>query len=242
VTPSIVALIPARAGSKRIPGKNTKLLGGKPLIQWTIEAAHASEVFARIYVFTEDYGIAQTVMTRTSVGVRMRSAASALDDAADIVWVREALQTLGWNEGITPDAFAILRPTSPFRTADTIRRAWQKFQESQPCDSLRAVRPVREHPGKMWTWDTKKNRLMPIMPYKHPDGTPWHSSPTQTLKPMYVQNASLEIAWTKTVTETGTISGDHIVPFFTTGIEGVDLNTPEDWAEAERLVAEMATA
>jgi CMP-N,N'-diacetyllegionaminic acid synthase len=232
--PSIVALIPARAGSKRIKGKNTKLLGGKPLIQWTIEAAQASGIFDQIFVCSDDAALMTYVIGRQAV---LMPRADASDDQPDIIWVRDVLSRM------TPrDAFAILRPTSPFRTADMIRRAWQNFQESQPCDSLRAVRPVREHPGKMWTLDAKKNRLMPIMPYKHPDGTPWHSSPTQTLKPVYVQTASLEIAWTKTVTETGTISGDHIVPFHCDYLEGVDLNTMDDWREAERLIAEMAIA
>lgn len=231
--PSIVALIPARAGSKRILAKNTKLLGGKPLIQWTIEAAKASSVFAESFVCTDTRDIV-SLCDEQQQPVFIRSGVVP-DDQPDIVWVKQAVEALNLARF---DAFAILRPTSPFRTAETIRRAWQKFQDAQPCESLRAIRPVREHPGKMWTLDAKKHRLMPIMPYKHSDGTPWHSSPTQTLKPVYVQTASLEIAWTKTVTETGTISGDHIVPFHCDYLEGFDINTPDDWAQAERLLAE----
>lgn len=226
--PSIVALIPARAGSKRVPGKAIKPLGGKPLIRWTVEAAESSGIFQDVLVCSDD------VRIDTASGARAYFKRPLIADAQpDVEWILEFLGLQGW-PGY--DAFAILRPTSPFRTADTIRRAWQQFQDQQPCDSIRAVQPVREHPGKMWQI-LADGTMTPIMPYR--DGqTPWHSKPTQTLPKCYVQNASLEIAWTKTVRELGTISGERIMPFFTEGDEGFDINTPEDWADAERLMAE----
>ena len=68
--------------------------------------------------------------------------------------------------------------------------------------------------------------------------TPWHSTPYQALPLVYVQNASMEIAWTRVVLEDRTISGDVLVPFITEGYEGFDINDPNDWMIAERLVAD----
>lgn len=226
---SIVALIPARGGSKRIPGKNIKPLGGKPLIQWTINEAVASGVFSEIYVASDDLS-ALDIGSDAGALPFLRPPSS--DCEPDITWVSFVLnEFLHW-----PSAFAILRPTSPFRTADTIRRAWRDFQNAHEIDSLRAVQPVTEHPGKMWL--EREGRLYPLMPYEI-DGVPWHSRPTQTLPPIWKQNASLEIAWTKTVTEKGSIAGDHVLPFYTDGWEGFDINTPEDWERAERHAADL---
>ena len=137
------------------------------------------------------------------------------------------------------DAFAILRPTSPFRTASTITRAIAVFRDAagvdgMGVDSLRAVEPCVQHPGKMWR--VLGGRLVPVLPVQ-PDGTPWHSQATQALPPVFVQNASLEIARTACVLEDSSISGERIVPFFTEDHEGFDLNDEHDWARAERLVA-----
>lgn len=224
--PSIVALIPARAGSKRIPGKNTRLLAGHPLIAYTIAAAQESGIFAAIHVCTDDmdaYDIAR------SFGLTTVLRQPVSDEQPDIDWVRNALVRVEQQ-----DAFAILRPTSPFRSAATIQNAWSAFQQNQPCDSIRAVEPVRQNPYKMWRW--QGYQLLPLLD----QGTgpvPLHSRPSQCAPTIYVQNASLEIAWTKTVTEQQSISGDRIAPFFTEGYEGFDLNTERDWREAERLIA-----
>lgn len=240
---TIVALIPARAGSKRVPGKNTKLLGGKPLIQWTLDAAHESGVFGEsIYKCTDDI----KVWAKTPNG-RTIQRLSSDDTEPDIAWVRYCLPQIERWEGRKVDAFAILRPTSPFRTADTIRRAVKQFIGCG-CSSLRAVSPVTEHPAKMWTLGPGDS-MTPLVgaawhhvygAIEHCGDIPFHSRPSQTLPQVYVQNASLEIAFTWCVTTCGTISGPHVAPFFTEGWEGFDINTPDDWARAEAHVAEIA--
>jgi hypothetical protein len=96
---------------------------------------------------------------------------------------------------------------------------------------------VKQHPGKMWEWVGPGYPMTPLLSYSS-HGTPWHSSPTQTLPTFYIQNASLEMAWTRTVTQLGSIAGKRVLPFFTEGFEGFDLNTMDDWREAERLIAE----
>lgn len=238
---NIVALIPARGGSKRIPGKNVKLLAGKPLLEWTIDAAQESGVFDDVCVSTSDHLISFLAQTWPFVRVLDRPREYSSDDAPDIWWVRHALYSLD----TLPDAFAILRPTSPFRTADTIRRAWAEFQHPS-FSSMRAVEPVRQHPGKMWQVvappPSPRIPMVPLIgdewpwpvgPLETTGGLPWHSRPTQTLPTVYVQNASLEIAWSWCVTVFGSISGPQIAPFFTEGWEGFDINTPEDWEQAE---------
>ena len=78
--------------------------------------------------------------------------------------------------------------------------------------------------------------MTPLLP-DGPADQPWHSSQTQTLPEVYVQNASLEIAWTRVVSDGRTIAGDVVMPFFTEGFEGFDVNTPDDWMLAEHYVA-----
>lgn len=228
----LTILIPARAGSKRIPGKNTKLLGGKPLIQWTIDAAKAANV-AEIRISTDDMSI--WAMAPDDVRVDQRKPELATDNAPDILWV---LDVLPW---VTTPYVAICRPTSPFRTASTIRRGYAAFIASG-ADSLRAVEPVKEHPGKMWI--DNHGMLEPVMPWRHVVlndelPVPWHSMPTQVLPVIYKQNASLEITSVANVKKTRTISGYRVKPFFTDPLEGFDINVESDFAEAEQLAATL---
>jgi len=230
----MVALIPARAGSKRIPGKNIRLFEGHPLMAYTIVAAQQSGVFEGVYVCTEDAETA-AIARRYGAVVIPRSAASAADDAADILWVREAMTAFSPR----PDTFAILRPTSPFRTAATIRRAAGAFAADPAADSLRAV-DVRDgpHPGKMWVYHEDIGRITPVMK-DWLASAPYHSSPTQSFLGRIVrQNASLEMARTAgTLDRTPpTIAGEVVAPFFTDAAEGVDLNTESDWSAADTLI------
>lgn len=233
----IVALIPARAGSKRIPGKNMRPLAGRPLIAYTIMAALESRVFSDVLICSDDDHVFAYALGCEHVSYRSRPPVP--DDQPDIEWVRDALDTVTAARLDQPNAFAILRPTSPFRTAETIKRAIAQFQRSE-VHSLRAVQPVREHPGKMWLWEWPGFPMTPLWNRARDGDTPFHSRPTQTLPQVYVQNASLEIAWSYVVNAFGTISGTKVAPFFTEGYEGFDLNTEEDWQRAEQLIASGA--
>ena len=163
----------------------------------------------------------------------VRPEALAGHRSPDIEWVQHALTTLGAS-GRTFECFAILRPTSPFRTADTIRRAWSVFHEAEGVDSLRAVERVAQHPGKMWM--IRGDRLLPLLPFG-PVGQPWHSSQMPALPEVWVQNASLEIAWSRGALEGRTIAGHTLVPFKTDEREGFDINEEWDWRLAQELVA-----
>jgi N-acylneuraminate cytidylyltransferase len=221
----MVALIPARAGSKRVPGKNIRPLAGHPLIAYTIAAAKGSGVFGdRVWVCSDDAAVLRLARSFGVCDVRRNE---SLDSEADIEWVRHVL------DGSRLEAFAILRPTSPFRTAETVRRAFVQFKR-QEVHSIRAVQPAKEHPGKQWF--IENGCLKPVLDWRHVDTKqPWHSMPTQTLAPAFTQNSSLEMAWTYAVRSFGTISGTKIAPFYTRGPEGLAIDTEDDWTMVYQL-------
>ena len=233
-TPSVVALIPARSGSKRVPGKNIRRLGPHPALAYTIAAAIDSGIFADVIVSTDDEQYAAIARHYGASVPFLRPAEFAGDVSPDIEWIESTLLRLG-GEGRSFDCFSLLRPTSPFRLPPTIRRAWTEFCAETGVDSLRAVERCRQHPGKMWI--VRGRRMVPLLPLG-PAEQPWHSSQTLTLPEVYVQNASLEIAWTRVVFEGRTIAGQVVMPFLTNGLEGFDVNSREDWILAERFVAD----
>jgi len=228
----IVAFIPARSGSKRVADKNVRELQGHPLLAYSICAARASGVFDAVMVMTDSEHYAAIARHYGAEVPFLRPADISGDKSPDIEWVEFALNRLE-AEGRVFDAFSILRPTSPFRKPETIRRAHGVFMAANGVDSLRAVEKVEQHPGKMWV--VRDNRLLPLLPLT-PDATPWHSQQYAALPVVYVQNASLEIAWTRVVREGRSIAGTTLVPFFTEGDEGLDINRPEDWWRAEWLL------
>ena len=233
-----VAFIPARQGSKRVPGKNIRVLGAHPLIAYTIAPAIESGVFESVIVSTDSEEIAAIARHYGAEAPFLRPAQFASDTSPDIEWLEHTLSELK-RAGRTWDCFSLLRPTSPFRTADTVRRAWARFRVEPGVDSLRAVEKCTQHPGKMWVVDG--DRMKPLLEQK-PGTNPMHSTPYQALPSVYVQNASLEIARTRVVFDKHTIAGDEVMPFFTEGYEGFDINGPHDWRLAEDLLADGAAA
>ena len=231
-SPNIVALIPARAGSKRVPDKNIRPLASHPLIAYTISAALQSQIFSAVIVSTDSQLYAEIAKYYGAKVPYLRPAELAGDLSPDIEWLEYTLNRLQ-QDGREYDCFSILRPTSPFRLPETIQRAWRAFQQEEGLDSLRAVEKCRQHPGKMWI--VRGNRMMPLLPLGPPE-QPWYSSQYQSLPEVYVQNASLEIAWSRVVFEKKTIAGNVLMPFFTKGYEGFDLNSDYDWNIAEQLV------
>jgi CMP-N,N'-diacetyllegionaminic acid synthase len=232
--PSVVALIPARSGSKRVIDKNARVLGGHPLMAYAIAAARASGVFDAVICSTDTGRLARIAHHYGAEIPFLRPAEFATSTSPDIEWVEDMLKRLK-AEGRTYDCFSILRPTSPFRTADTIKRAWAAFLAEEGVDSLRAVEKVSQHPGKMWMVQGK--RMLPLLPHG-PKEQPWHSSQMAALPEVFVQNASLEIAWSRVVFDGRTIAGSSVMPFFTDEAEGFDINNQYDWDYAEAAVAQ----
>jgi len=231
-TPSIVALIPARSGSKRLPDKNIRPLSGHPLIAYSISAALQSGVFAAVVVSTDSQRYAEVSRYYGAEVPFLRPVEYSGDTSPDIEWVEYTLKRLA-AEGRRYDCFSILRPTSPFRLAETIQRAWSEFCAETGVDSLRAVEKCSQHPAKMWV--VRGRRMLPLLPIG-PADQPWHSSQYPSLPEVYVQNASLEMACSRVVFEERTIAGNVLMPFLTRDTEGFDVNKPYDWDLAEHMV------
>ena len=186
MSPSAVALVPARAGSQRVPGKNVRPLAGHPLIAYSIAAARESGRFDAIVVSTDSPQIAEVAEHYGAQVPGLRPAELATSTSPDIDWVRLALRQLE-QAGREPDLFSILRPTSPFRTGATIARAFDALLAlGARADSIRAVRKCREHPGKMWVIEDEL--MQPLLP-QPPEPPPLHSRQYQALPEVYVQNS-----------------------------------------------------
>lgn len=221
---SIVALIPARSGSKRIPNKNIKRLGKHPLLAYTIEQARQSGIFSNIIVSTDSEEYANITRYYEAYPL-LRPPLFSKDTSPDYEWI---IYTLGQLSliGKQYDLFMILRPTNPFRTPKMIKQAMAKYTGSW----MKAVEPVSQHPEKMWEdvyderVDIYHTHLKPILK------TANHQFPTQILSKIYIQNGSLEIR------PTNDIEPNQIHGYFTTDYLGYDLNTEKDWIYAEWLI------
>jgi hypothetical protein len=125
------------------------------------------------------------------------------------------------------------RATNPFRQPDTIKRAWEKFEDNQPCDSIRAIEKCKQHPYKMWVVRPGTDDREFMLPMSGNIET--CNSPYQGLPIIYAQTAALEIAWTNNIFEYKNVSGKLIRPFFMPELEGFDINLPLDWLIAEEI-------
>jgi CMP-N-acetylneuraminic acid synthetase len=233
VTPSAVALIGARAGSERVPGKNVRRLAGHPLLAYAIETARQADVFDRIVVSTDSERIAQVARWYGAEVPFLRPSEYATSTSPDIEWIAWTLPRLEEHF----DLFAIVRATNPFRGPDVIRRGLEQLLATPEADSIRAVERVKQHPGKMWVLDELGRLMRPLLDQSHLE-VAWHAGQYQALPPVYVQNSALEIAWTRVVAATGTREGRMLAPFLTERYEGLNIDDEEDFARAEQLIAE----
>jgi len=224
---SNIALIPARGGSKRIPGKNRRDLSGHPLLAYSIAAAQESGVCNRIICSTDSEEIAAIALSYGAEVPGLRPAELATDGAHDIGFVRHAIDT--WLD--EDDEFiTLLRPPNPLRRGPSIAGALESLKRAPWGDSIRAMRPVTEHPGKMWRIDENGEATT----YLNQGGS--YNGPTQDLEKIYVQSSALEIVRKVAVMEHGSISGDRVLALELPGFEGLDLNSELDWKVMETLL------
>ena len=221
-----VALIPARSGSKRFPNKNIKVLNGHPLIAYSIVTAIRSSIFDRVIVCTDSPQYAEIARSYGAETPYLRDTNNAGSSSPDIGWVSEAFTYIEKHDSKI-DIFSILRPTNPCRSVDSIRKAYNILISSK-SDSVRAVSLCSEHPGKMWVLNSDQSFMNPLLPFTL-NNVPWHSNQYAALPPIYVQNASLEFAHGRCITDLSSISGNLISPYLTPNDEDVDINYPYDW-------------
>jgi len=229
---SHIALIPARSGSKRISGKNLRLLNGHPLIAYAIVSAIKSNIFSRVIVSSDGDEIVEISRKYGAEIPGLRPKELAQDFSPDIEWIKFAIDN--WIGNTSDSLITIIRPTSPLRRPETLKDAVLKFESNPWADSLRAMEKVSQHPGKMW----RVNEDLVATPFLIQDSnqTPTHSRPTQSLEELYVQNASLEVTSIESVLKNGTISGKNVLSYAMPGKEGFDLNTEDDWILLNALI------
>ena len=202
MTHRLVAFVPARSGSERVPGKNVRLLAGHPLLAYAIETARQSGVFARVVVSTDSEEIAEIARWYGAEVPFLRPAEYATSTSPDIEWLSFTLQ--GLEESY--DLFAIVRATNPFRGPETVRRGLEQLLATPEADSLRAVERVKQHPGKMWLLAEDERTMSPLLDQSHLE-VAWHAGQYQALPPVYSQSSALEIAWTRVVAGDGYARG-----------------------------------
>jgi CMP-N-acetylneuraminic acid synthetase len=219
-----------------VPRKNVRPLAGHPLLAYAIETALQSGVFARVVVSTDAEAIAEVARWYGADAPFLRPPEYATSTSPDIEWLAFTLRELPEHY----ELFAIIRATNPFRGPETVRRGLEQLLATPEADSLRAVEPVKQHPGKMWVLADDGRTMQPLLEQSHLE-VAWHAGQYPALPPVYVQNSALEIARTRVVSE-GTREGRVVAPFLTRGYEGFNVDDEEDWERAERLVASGAAS
>ena len=206
---NILALIPARGGSKSIPKKNIYNILGKPLIAWSILQAKSSKNISRVIVSTDNDEIAEVAVKYGAEVPFMRPQEFADDTSTDLDVFKHALDWLNKNENYVPDLMVHLRPTGPARYVDLIDKAIDEMMKNKLHDSLRSVSLSSQTPFKMWFLN--ENKLESIGELLGVKGS--HSMPRQILKKAYWQNGYVDIIKPSTISKMNSMTGSKILPF-----------------------------
>ena len=225
---NILALVPARGGSKGIPRKNLLMLAGKPLVAYSIEQALASRYVTRTIVSTDDAEIAEVARKYGADVPFIRPRELAHDLSPDLDVFRHALEWLRDREGYRCELVVHLRPTAPVRRVPLIEDAIEAMLRDPRADSLRSVSQPRQTPYKMWRIvDGCLEPLLQIAGVAEP-----HSGPRQVLPDLYRQDGYVDIVRPHVVLELGMMAGHRVLPFIVRD-PVPELDYPEDIPELE---------
>jgi CMP-N,N'-diacetyllegionaminic acid synthase len=209
----VMALIPARGGSKSVPRKNLLPVAGRPLLAYSIMHAQACPSITRIVVSTDDEEIAEVARQLGAEVPFKRPADAASDTATDFQVFRHALDWLIEHEAYVPELVVHLRPTGPVRETALIERAVQLMLQNPEADSLRSVGTAEQTPYKMWR--IEGSFLRPLIELAgYPEA---HSMPRQKLPHAYWQNGYVDIVRPRTITELESMTGAVVLPFVVEG-------------------------
>lgn len=233
--PEVLAVIPARGGSKGIPRKNIKDFAGFPLIAYSIAAAKQAQLVTRVIVSTDDEEIAEIARQWGAETPFLRPEAFARDNTLDFPVLQHGLDWLAENEDYHPEMVVWLRPTSPIRPSHCVDDAVQLLLDQPEADSVRGVIPAGQNPFKMWTVDAESGALNPLL--KVEGVAEPYNAPRQTLPDAYWQTGHIDAIWTKTVLNKHSMTGQVILPLMIDPRYAVDIDVPADWAHAERLLS-----
>lgn len=220
----VLGLIPARGGSKGVPGKNIKLLLGKPLIAYTVEQVKASSQIDRLILSTDDNAIADVAK---SIGLEvpfMRPDELANDTAGSLAVVQHALDFVE-SQGEKYDAVCLLQVTSPYRPEGCIDDAIKLFKETKP-DALVSVRKVPDEFNPHWTFEIADDNRLKIA-----TGEDKIIPRRQELPPAYHRDGAIYITSVETIRTKGSLLGDDIVAFPIDSPKLINIDTMDDWNE-----------
>jgi len=231
----VIALIPARGGSKGIPRKNILRLSGKPLIAYTIQHAIDSRRIDRIIVSTDDEEIAKVSRQYGAEVPFIRPAEYAQDQSPDIDVFRHFFSWIEDNEGGLPEMVVHLRPTNPVRRIEIIDEAIELLDNHPEADAVRSVTLAQQTPYKMW-WIDSEGYLKPLL--KHKDINDCQSIPRQRLPLVYWQNGYVDVLRPRTVLEKNSMWGDVALPLMVSE-HMFELDYPENIPECEAALMRL---
>jgi len=231
----ILALVPARGGSKGIPRKNIRDFAGYPLLSWSIAAGLVSELVTRVIVSTDDDEIVSVAREYGGEAPFLRPAELAQDNTTDLPVFEHALAWLQEHEGYQPDVVVQLRPTSPIRPRRLVDDAIRILLAHPNADCVRGVVPAGQNPHKMWRLPDGENGAMKNL--LDVEGIPEpYNAPRQSLPPVYWQTGHIDAIRTKCILEKKSLTGDIIYPLLIDPRYTVDIDNLGDWARYEHLV------
>ena len=232
--PEVLAIIPARGGSKGVPRKNIRDFAGAPLIAWSIAAALRAETVTRVIVSTDDEEIAAVAREWGAETPFLRPAELAQDDTTDYPVFSHALDWLAANEDYRPEVVVQLRPTSPVRPLNCVDDAVKLLLAHPSADCVRGVVPSGQNPFKMWTVDAENGRLLPLLQVEGVAEP--YNAPRQSLPKTYWQTGHIDAIRVNTILKKGSLTGEEILPLMIDPRYTVDIDTPADWERYERLL------
>lgn len=228
----VLALIPARGGSKSIPRKNIRPLAGHPLISYSIAAGLAARCVTRVMVSTDDEEIAAASRSYGAEAPFLRPAEYSQDNTPDLPVFLHALEWLEEHEGYRPDIVVQLRPTSPMRRVSHIEDAVSRLLGHPEADAIRTVCVPFQNPFKMWRI-AEDGLMRPLMQTEFAEP---YNMPRQALPEVYWQTGYVDAAWNDTLRIQRSMTGRNILPLVIDPSEWIDIDSPDDWRRAERLL------
>ncbi len=229
----VLAIIPARGGSKGIPRKNIREFCGYPLISYSIAAGLQAETVTRVIVSTDDEEIAAVARAWGAETPFLRPAEFAQDKTTDLPVFEHALKWLAENEGYHPDVVVQLRPTSPIRPVGLVDAAVRILLENAEADSVRGIVPAGQNPHKMWKLPAgEKGPMKNLIDVDGIDEP--YNAPRQILPDVYWQTGHIDAIRPAAILN-GSMSGKTIFPLMIDPNFTVDLDNLRDWVRAEWL-------
>src|SRR3972149_1140643 len=230
----ILALIPARGGSKGIPRKNIRTFAGYPLVAWSIAAGLQAKSVSRVIVSTDDEEIAAVAREYGAETPFMRPRELAQDRTTDLPVFQHALKCLEDIEAYKPKIVVQLRPTSPVRPMDCVDGAVRILVEHADADSVRGVVPAAQNPYKMWQFNGYEKPMKPLLEVE--GITEPYNAPRQILPPAYWQTGHVDAIRTSTITSKQSLTGSVVYLLVIDPRYTVDIDTLADWQKYEALV------